>query len=108
MAQLRQDYQEFTSRGAEILVVAPDDETACQNYWQKEELPFVGLPDPTHTVARRYGQEVKLLKLGRMPALMVIDKTGRVRHKHYGGAMSDIPPNREILAILDGLNEEEL
>jgi len=42
-----------------------------------------------------------------MPALMVIDKAGRVRHKHYGSAMSDIPPNREILAILDALNEEE-
>jgi hypothetical protein len=38
---------------------------------------------------------------------MVIDKLGRVRHKHYGGAMSDIPPNGEILAILDKLNEEE-
>ena len=107
MAQLRQDYQEFVSRGAEIVVVAPDDERACKDYWQKEELPFTGLADPAHTVASRYGQEVKLLKLGRMPALMVIDKSGRVRHKHYGGAMSDIPPNQEILAILDGLNEEE-
>jgi peroxiredoxin len=107
MAQLRQDYQQFLSREAVILVVAPDDETACKDYWQKEELPFVGLADPAHTVAGRYGQEVKLLKLGRMPALMVIDKAGRVRHKHYGGAMSDIPSNQEILAILDGLNEEE-
>jgi len=53
----------------------------------------VGLADPTHTVAKRYGQEVKLLKWGRMPALMVIDKAGQVTYKHYGGSMSDIPPN---------------
>jgi peroxiredoxin Q/BCP len=108
MAQLRQDYQEFVSREAEVVVVGPDDGTAFEDYWRKEDLPFIGLADPTHTVAGRYGQEVKLLKLGRMPALMVLDKTGRARHKHYGSAMSDIPPNREILAILDGLNEEEL
>jgi peroxiredoxin len=104
MAQLRQDYQEFVARDAEIVVVGPDNERAFQDYWHKEDLPFVGLADPTHTVARRYGQEVKLLKMGRMPALMVVDKAGQVIYTHYGGSMSDIPPNREILAMLDDLN----
>ena len=107
MAQLRQDYQEFTARGAEVVVVGPDSESDFVDYWQKEDIPFVGLADPTHTVARRYGQEVKLLKFGRMPAMMVIDKAGVVRYKHYGDAMSDIPPNPQILAILDELNQEE-
>jgi len=106
MAQLRQDYQLFVARDAEVVVVGPDDQKAFQDYWQKESLPFVGLADPTHTVANRYGQEVNLLKLGRMPALMVIDKAGEVRYQHYGGAMYDIPPNNQILAILDGLNKE--
>ena len=106
MAQLRQDYQKFVDRDAEILVVGPDSARAFKDYWQKEELPFVGLADPTHKVARRYGQEVKLLKLGRMPALLVIGKDGQVAYKHYGGSMSDIPPNPQILSILDGLNRE--
>jgi peroxiredoxin Q/BCP len=107
MAQLRQDYQEFTARDAEVVVVGPDSQPAFQDFWRKEDIPFVGLADPTHTVARRYGQEVKLLKFGRMPAMMVVDKAGMVRYSHYGHAMSDIPPNPEILAILDGLNQEE-
>jgi peroxiredoxin len=106
MAQLRQDYQKFVERDAEIVVVGPDAERAFIDYWRKEKLPFVGLADPTHSVARRYGQEVDLLKMGRMPALMVIDKAGQVAYKHYGGSMSDIPPNPQILAILDGLNQE--
>ena len=106
MAQLRQDYQEFVDRDAEVVVVGPDSEQAFKDYWQKEELPFVGLADPTHAVAKRYGQEVKLLKWGRMPALMVIGKDGEVAYKHYGGSMSDIPPNPQILSILDGLNQE--
>ena len=106
MAQLRQDYQKFVDRGAEVVVVGPDSEQAFKDFWLKEKLPFVGLADPAHLVARRYGQEVKLLKLGRMPALVVIGKEGRVAHRHYGGAMSDIPPNPHILAILDELNQE--
>jgi peroxiredoxin Q/BCP len=106
MAQLRQDYQEFVDRDAEVVAVGPDSEQEFKDYWRKEELPFVGLADPTHTVADRYGQEVKLLRFGRMPALMVIDKAGLVRHSHYGGSMSDIPPNREIFDILDKLNLE--
>jgi peroxiredoxin Q/BCP len=105
MAQLRQGYQKFVDRDAEILVVGPDGAGAFKDYWQKEELPFVGLADPTHTVAKRYGQEVKLLKWGRMPALMVVDKHGQVAYKHYGSSMSDIPPNPQILSILDGLNQ---
>ena len=59
------------------------------------------------TVAQRYGQEVKLLKFGRMPAMMVIDKAGQVSYKHYADAMSDIPPNQQVLAILDQLDQEE-
>jgi peroxiredoxin Q/BCP len=106
MAQLRQEYQEFVARDAEVVVVGPDSESAFRDYWQREDIPFVGLANPTHTVARRYGQEVKLLKAGRMPAMMVIDKAGQVRFKHYGDAMSDIPSNPQILAILDSLNQE--
>jgi peroxiredoxin Q/BCP len=106
MAQLRQDYQRFVERRTEIVVVGPDTERAFKDYWQRESLPFVGLADPTHTVAKRYGQEVKLLKMGRMPALMVVDKDGQVAYKHYGGSMSDIPPNPQILSILAGLNQE--
>ena len=105
MAQLRQDYQRFVERDAEVVVLGPDSEQAFKDFWQKEELPYVGLADPTHTVAKRYGQEVKLLKLGRMPALIIIDKAGQVVYKHYGGSMSDIPPNPHIVAVLDELNE---
>ena len=107
MAQLRKEYHEFVDRDAEVVVVGPEDEKAFRSYWQKEGLPFVGLADPTHKVALRYGQEVKLLKFGRMPAMMVIDKAGLVRYAHYANAMHDIPQNREILSVLDELNREE-
>jgi peroxiredoxin Q/BCP len=106
MAQLRQDYQQFVQRDAEIVIVGPEDRKAFTSYWQKEQIPFVGLPDPDHTVASRYGQEVKLLKFGRMPALMVVDKQGQVRYQHYADNMRDYITNAELLTLLDQFNQE--
>jgi peroxiredoxin Q/BCP len=64
------------------------------------------MPDPNHIVANQYKQEVNLLRMGRMPALLVVDKPGRIRYAHYGHSMSDIPDNREILDLLDTLNSD--
>ena len=106
MAQLRQDYDKFTARDTEIIVVGPDNMTAFLNYWKKNDLPFIGLPDPTHAVLKLYGQEVNLFKFGRMPAQVAIDKTGMARFVHYGHDARDIPANEEILDLLKTMNEE--
>jgi hypothetical protein len=37
---------------------------------------------------------------------VIVDKNGQVRYVHYGHSMSDIPPNDELVALLDGLNAE--
>lgn len=105
MAQLRQDYDQFVQRDAEILVVGPEKPEVFIRYWKEHRLPFVGLPNPDHSVAKLYGQQVRLLKLGRMPALVVVDKQGRVLYQHHGNSMSDIPDNERILALLDDLNQ---
>ena len=41
-----------------------------------------------------------------MPALMVIDKQGQVRFKHYGKSMSDIVSNDQLFTVLDAVNAE--
>jgi peroxiredoxin Q/BCP len=104
MAQLRQDYQEFVKRQAQVIVLGPEDAKAFAAYWQKYDLPFIGLPDPKAGVLKLYGQEVNLFKLGRMPAQVIIDKAGIARFVHYGHSMADIPENAEVLALLDPLN----
>jgi peroxiredoxin len=104
MAQLRQGYEEFVRRDAEVVVVGPEKAEAFAAYWGKESLPFVGLPDPGHTVLKLYGQEVKIFKLGRMPAQVIVDKAGMARWVHYGHSMADIPRNEELWGLLDSLN----
>jgi peroxiredoxin len=105
MAQLRRDHAAFEARDVEVLVVGPEDAEAFSAYFAKEELPFVGLPDPEARVLKLYGQEVNLFKLGRMPAQVLVDKAGVARYVHYGHSMQDIPPNEEILALVDQLEE---
>ena len=100
MAQLRQDYEKFVNLDTEILVAGPEKAEAFRDYFKKENLPFIGLPDPEHRVLKLYGQEVKLFKLGRLPAQMIIDKSGRVRFVHYGHSMMDIPQNQELLDLI--------
>jgi peroxiredoxin len=104
MAQLRRDYPEFVARDVEVVVVGPEDAPAFADYWGKESLPFVGLPDAQHSVLKLYGQQVNLFKLGRMPAQVLIDKAGVARFVHYGHSMSDIPENAELLALVDEIN----
>ena len=104
MAQLRRDYQKFVERGAEVVVVGPEKADKFASYWEKEDLPFVGLPDPKHGVLKLFGQQVKIFKLGRMPAQVLVDRQGVARYVHYGHAMSDIPNNEELLILLGKLN----
>jgi len=107
MAQLRQDYAEFTARDIEVVVVGPENAEKFAAYFEKESLPFTGLPDPKASVLKLYGQEVNLFKLGRMPAQVLIDKAGVARYVHYGHAMSDIPENKELLALGDEINRAQ-
>ena len=105
MAQLRQDYDEFVERNTEVIAVGPDSQRAFKNFWEQKDIPFIGLADPDHKVAKKYDQEVNLFKFGRMPAQIIIDKNGIVQFVHYSNSMSDITENEKILEILDELKE---
>ena len=104
MAQLRDDHEKFEDLDTAIVVVGPENRKAFQAYWANNKLPFIGIPDPKHKVLKLYGQEVNLFKLGRMPAMVIVDKSGLARFVHYGHAMSDIPSNQDVLQTLRSLN----
>jgi len=54
-------------------------------------------------LGKLYGQEWNLIKLGRMPALFIIDQKGSIAFAQYAKNMADIPENRGLFEILDGL-----
>ena len=102
-----QDHAEFTARGAAVIALGPDGPNAFRRYWSENQIPFTGCPDIRSKVADSFYQEVNLFKLGRMPAIFVIDQAGQVRFNHYGDSMADIPENSTILSVLDQIRQEE-
>jgi peroxiredoxin Q/BCP len=101
MAQLSQDFDKFEEKNTVVVVVGPEDKLKFKNYWEENNLPFIGLPDEKHKVLKLYGQEIKILKMGRMPGQIIVDKEGILRYVHYGNSMQDIPKNNEILELLN-------
>ncbi len=101
MTQLRQDYSLFQERETIVVAIGPEKREDFAEYWENNQMPFMGIPDPEHRVADLYNQQVSLVKLGRLPAQMLIDKEGILRHVHYGRSMKDIPKNEEILKLLN-------
>ena len=106
MAQLRLDYQQFKDRNTEIIAIGPEGAKEFKEWWDEHRMPFTGIADPGHVIADTYGQQVKLLKLGRMPATIFVDKHGQIRYTHLGESMADIPKTEEMLSLIDGLNKE--
>ena len=103
---MRQDYPKFVERNTEIITVGPEDVNAFTNWWHEHQMPFIGIPDPRHDIAKLYNQEFKLFRGGRLPALAVINRDGKIRLMHYADLPSDIPSDEEVLSLLDSLNKE--
>ena len=100
---MRDEYALFQQRGAVVLATGPNTEAAFRQYWEKEGIPFTGLPDSDHRIAVMYRQRVNLFKLGRMPLLCIIDLDGHIRYTHSGASMADIPENQTLLDVIDDL-----
>ena len=98
---MKNDFEKFSSRNTTVVVIAPHRAEKVKIFWSDEELPFIGVPDPDGRLGKLYGQEWNALKLGRMPALFVVDPGGNLALAHYGQNMSDIPTDEELLTILD-------
>lgn len=104
--QLHQDMEKFADKDTIIVNVGPEDRKTFEEVWIKNGFSFYGLGDEKKEVLKGYGQDVKALKLGRMPAQIIIDKEGILRYIHYGTSMQDIPENHVILGILESFGTD--
>jgi peroxiredoxin len=100
---MQKDIKQFTYRRTQIVVVAPHGTGKVKAYWEREKLPYIGIPDPHGKLGKLYGQEWNLLKLGRMPALFIIDQKGSTAFAQFAKNMADIPENSDLFKIIEGL-----
>lgn len=101
---MRDKYEEFTQRGAEVIAIAPDTLDHARRYFERENIPFPCLPDPDRTVFRQYDVKSALISLGQRPGLFIVDKTGIVRFAYLGLQQWEIPTIDATLAELDALS----
>ncbi len=82
----RDNHEKLIGRGAVVLGVSPDDETAHQKFARKRALPFPLLVDPEQKIASKYGvwQQKKLFAkkyMGIVRTTYLIDPDGKVAHR---------------------------
>jgi peroxiredoxin Q/BCP len=95
----RDQYQDFTDLGAEVIGISSDDELSHQQFTQKYQLPFPLLTDAGGQLRKQYA--VPRAALGLLPGRVtyVLDGEGRVRYvfNSLSEATSHVLNAKEIL-----------
>jgi len=95
MPTMDKAYQEYKSRGLEILAVSLDagSNSVVKNFMQELKLDFPVLLDPDMEVLRLYRQF-------SIPATFLIDKQGIVRHRELGYRDWTTPDSRKLIEAI--------
>jgi len=95
MPTMDKAYQEYKSRGLEILAVSLDagSNSVVKNFMQELKLDFPVLLDPDMEVLRLY-------RMVGIPASFLIDKQGIVRHREVGYRDWTDPESRRLLEAI--------
>lgn len=102
--KLGNDYEKFRELNAELYAILPDDLENAKIFESNFAKEYAIFYDDKKKVNKMLKQEVKPLKLGRMPALLIIDKQGIIRYAYYSDSMADIPENEDLFEVLESLN----
>ncbi len=100
MMQVHQEIKKFEEKKVKVMAICPENQKQIERYLTKQPLAFDVVADSTHEVAKTFGQQVKLLKLGRTPAQIVLDSEEKKVFEHYAKNMADIVENETILKQL--------
>ncbi|TMB96312.1 MAG: signal peptide peptidase SppA [Chloroflexi bacterium] len=105
---MRERYEDFKQRNAEILALAPDTVENARSYFERNEIAFPCLPDPERSVFRQYDVKSSMVSLGQRPGQFVVDKDGIVRYAYLGWQQWEIPSVEETLAQIDSVQTPPL
>jgi len=104
-AHLRGDYEKFEELDTFLYTILVDTESNAKELEKKYARKYPVFYDEQEKVAKMLNQEKKLLKLGRMPGLLLVDKNGIIQYAYYGDNMHDIPENEEIIEVIKKINK---
>jgi len=97
---LRDHYQDFQARNAEILALAVHDQSVAETVARVTGAPFPILADPDHAVAEAYGVYNLLGDGIATPAVFIVDTAGQIVWSYVGQNAADRPGVQTILENL--------
>jgi thioredoxin-dependent peroxiredoxin len=74
----RDQYEEFTDLGAEVIGISADSERSHQTFTNKFKLPFILLSDPNSKIRKAFDVPAALFGLLPGRVTYVADKTGKI------------------------------
>ncbi|MBN1216450.1 MAG: redoxin domain-containing protein [Candidatus Lokiarchaeota archaeon] len=95
----------FKKLNTYIYAILADNKKNALKMHQKYSRIFPIFYDENKKIVRNLNQEIKILKMGRMSGLLIIDKHGIITYTYYSDNMHDIPENRILLNELRKLNK---
>lgn len=102
VCSFRDQYQDFTDAGAEVIGISGDGQGSHQKFAAKYKLPYTLLSDPDKKVRKLFGVKSSLLGLLPGRVTYVVDKSGLVQliFENQFGAAQHISASLSILQKL--------
>lgn len=85
--------------------ILADSEKNAQKMEQKYARTYAIFYDKSKEIPNLLKQQKRIIKGGRMPGLLIIDKQGIIQYAYYSDSMKDLPKNEEILKVLKKINK---
>lgn len=98
-------YEEFERRGAQVVGISVDPPDHSAGLVEKLSLPFPLLSDPQGALIKRYGLWNEKDRVS-VPAIVVVDRTGRIVWLYAGHDFSDRPGDDNLFSALDETGAE--
>ena len=103
MCSVRDNWEDYAKTGAEVVGISTDSAVSHKGFAEKYDLPLTLLSDETGEVVEKYN--VKSWLPGRSArAVVVIDKSGVVRHHQLQSLSLFRPKDDEILKAIEEAN----
>lgn len=104
MAGLQQHLAQIRRRGASIVALSVDPAPESAALRARLGLGFALLHDAEAAIAARYGVRMAHESLA-IPAVFVVDRTGRVVWSHVGETVPDRPTPDAVIAAIDRIGQ---
>lgn len=105
IVRLAKEIEKFEQLNTEIYAITADRfENARRLELRYAKRKFPIFFDRTREVVKLLHQEVWILRLGRMPAILILDKKGIVQWAYYGDSMRDIPSNKTLFEVIEKIS----